>query len=195
MSVVFDTTMEPTKHELLAGWMPRQSWFEGELPPVLSTVGGFRLDDPAGEVGMEMILAFDVSPVDPVLYHVPLSYRGAELEGAEAFLLGTSEHGVLGTRWIYDAAGDPVWQAQMRVFFAGEVAAQHQTESHALDPSIKVVQRRGERPDGENPRADLAVIRRPSAGRTGSAGARAWVNAQWTDTDGKRSLGAVVELA
>jgi hypothetical protein len=41
--------------------------------------------------------------------HVPLTYRGAPLEGAEAWLLGTSEHSVLGTRWFYDAAGDPVY--------------------------------------------------------------------------------------
>jgi hypothetical protein len=44
----------------------------------------------------------------PVL-QVPLTYRAAPLEGAEAWLIGTMEHGVLGTRWTYDALGDPVY--------------------------------------------------------------------------------------
>ena len=45
---------------------------------------------------------------------------------------------MLGTRWIYDAAGDPVWQAQMRALVAGEVQAQHQNDSNVLDPSVAV---------------------------------------------------------
>ena len=106
---------------------------------MLSVAGGFRLDDPAGEVGLEMILVRDSGQGNPVLYHVPLSYRGAELAGAEDYLLGTSEHGVLGTRWIYDAAGDPVWQRQMRALIAGEVPAQHQNDSNALDATVAVV--------------------------------------------------------
>ena len=41
----------------------------------------------------------------------PLTYRGAPLEGAEAHLITTMEHTVLGRRWIYDGCGDPVWAA------------------------------------------------------------------------------------
>jgi len=33
---------------------------------------------------------------------VPLTYRGAPLDGAEDALVGTTEHGVLGRRWVYD---------------------------------------------------------------------------------------------
>ncbi len=40
---------------------------------------------------------------------VPLTYRGAPLDGADDFLIGTSEHSVLGTRWVYDGCIDPVW--------------------------------------------------------------------------------------
>ena len=90
MSVIFDTTMAPTKRELMAAWLPGQAWFAGNAVPSLRVVGGFRLDDPAGEVGMEMILVLDEAQETPVLYHVPLSYRGAALEGAEDFMLGTS---------------------------------------------------------------------------------------------------------
>src|SRR5690606_20630830 len=44
--------------------------------------------------------------------HVPVTYRGAPLADAEQWLIGTTEHSVLGTRWVYDACGDPVY-AQM----------------------------------------------------------------------------------
>ena len=37
-----------------------------------------------------------------------MTYRSGPLDGADDALIGTSEHGVLGTRWIYDAAYDPV---------------------------------------------------------------------------------------
>ena len=200
MSVIHDTTMVPSKRELMAGWLPKQAWFEGDAAPVLSVVGGFRLDDPAGEVGLEMILVLDSGSGESVVYHVPLSYRGAALAGAEDHLLGTSEHGVLGTRWIYDAAGDPVWQEQMRALVVGEVRAQHQNDSNVPDDSITVVPAlqagpadAGATDTGEHP--GLAVIRRPEAGGSGSAGARAWVNAPWTDLEGGSVSGAVVELS
>jgi hypothetical protein len=48
----------------------------------------------------------------PVL-HVPLTYRAAPLPGAEDHLIGTTEHSVLGSRWVYDATGDPVYVAAL----------------------------------------------------------------------------------
>jgi hypothetical protein len=73
----------------------------------LTKVAGYRFDDPEGEVGVETLLvrAGDDGPV----YQVPLTYRGAPLDGADAWLVGTSEHSVLGPRWVYDACGDPVY--------------------------------------------------------------------------------------
>ncbi|MFC9893469.1 hypothetical protein ACFVMC_07225 [Nocardia sp. NPDC127579] len=50
MAVVHNTTMEPTKWELLRSWLPTQEWFRGDTPTVRKA-GGFRLDDPAGAVG------------------------------------------------------------------------------------------------------------------------------------------------
>lgn len=191
MSVIFETTMAPTKRELMAAWLPDQEWFAGNAAPLLRVVGGFRLDDPAGEVGMEMILVLDEAPKVPVLYHVPLSYRGAELAGAEDYLLGTSEHGVLGTRWIYDASGDPVWQEQVRALVAGEVQAQHQNDSNVSEPAVSVV-RGSFAGEARQPRA--VVVRRPLAGGSGSAEARAWVNATWVDAAGDGAAGAVIEL-
>lgn len=109
MAIIYRTTMSPSKLELLAEWLPAQSWFAGDAA-ALDTVGAYRFDDPAGEVGLEGML---LTAGDETVYHVPLSYRDAPLERGEAFLLGTSEHGVLGTRWITDGAGDPVFRAAL----------------------------------------------------------------------------------
>src|SRR5215218_2901068 len=111
------TTMVPTKLELLADWLPRQPWYRDTgRPPVLGRAGGFRLDDPAGEVGIECMFVADDGGTT---YFVPLSYRGAPLAGAEDALIGTSEHGVLGLRWIYDGAQDRVVVAALRAFRDG----------------------------------------------------------------------------
>ena len=107
MSLIYDTTMHPSKLELLAGWLPTQPWFTGDIAHLVS-LGAYRFDDPEGEVGLEGYL---LTAGDETVYHVPLSYRGALLEGGESFVVGTSEHGVLGTRWINDATGDPVFRA------------------------------------------------------------------------------------
>lgn len=194
MSEIFATTMDPTKHELIGAWLPRQPWFDGAHEPVLETVGGFRLDDPAGEVGMEFIIVVDSAPETPVTYHVPLCYRGAELPGAEASLLGTSEHGVLGTRWIYDGEGDPVWQAQIRALLAGDVAAQHQNASHTLEPLVGVESAAGREPGVSTGNGRITVIRRPAAGGAGSPGAAAWVSSPWTEA-GAPVHGAVIEFS
>lgn len=101
------TSLVPSKLELLASWLPSQPWFAGDAAD-LAVVASYRFDDPAGEVGLQGLL---VTAGDDTVYHVPLSYRGGALEGGEEYLLGTSEHGVLGTRWFSDAAGDPVFRA------------------------------------------------------------------------------------
>jgi Maltokinase N-terminal cap domain len=72
-------------------------------------VGYFRLADPAGAVGIETHLVSDGSQ----LYQLPMTYRDAPLDGAAGSLITTAEHSVLGTRWIYDGPGDPVWVEQL----------------------------------------------------------------------------------
>lgn len=198
MSVIYDAIMKPTKNELIAAWLPRQEWFQGAHEPVLETVGGFRLDDPVGAVGMEFIVVADMAPQKPVIYHVPVTYRGEELPGGEAALLGTSEHSVLGTRWIYDGPQDPVWQEQVRAFLSGKVRAQHQNDSHTLEPLVTV----GIPGDGdaatvavqgaESP--DIRVIRRPVAEGAASSGATAWVASPWLEA-GRPVRGAVIEFS
>ncbi|WP_327378099.1 1,4-alpha-glucan branching protein [Streptomyces sp. NBC_01216] len=137
MAVIHHTTMNPGKTALLAGWLPTQPWYAGSgSAPELHRVGGFRLDDPQGEVGIEFMVVTDTSGVRPVTYHVPLGYRGAPLDGGGPALVGTSEHGVLGTRWIYDGAHDPVVAAQLLALLQGRAEPQAQGESGVPDHSV-----------------------------------------------------------
>lgn len=106
MGIVYAAELRPSKIELMAAWLPKQEWFDGGEPVRL---GSFRFDDPAGEVGIETHLVGAGGRV----YQVPLTYRGAPLEGAGDFLVGTMEHSVLGSRWVYDATADPVYLAEL----------------------------------------------------------------------------------
>ena len=108
MGLVYAAELRPSKMDFVANWLPSQQWFTGD-PSAPVSLGAFRFDDPAGEVGIETHLV----GVGRNVYHVPLSYRGAPLAGAEAFLMGTMEHSVLGSRWVYDATGDPVYTGEL----------------------------------------------------------------------------------
>ncbi|GAA1197341.1 hypothetical protein F4556_000173 [Kitasatospora gansuensis] len=140
MAVVHQTTMNPGKLDLLTEWLPRQHWYLGaDRAPVLVKGGGFRLDDPEGEVGIEFMVVVDTAGPDPVAYLVPMSYRGAPNgTGPEAGLIGTSEHGVLGTRWIYDGTADPVLMMELAALLAGRAVPQQQNGSDAADPTVTV---------------------------------------------------------
>jgi hypothetical protein len=108
MALLHDATLVPSKLELLTAWLPGRSWFTGDAE--LQRMGAYRFDDPAGEVGVETFL---VSAGGDTVFQVPLTYRGAALPGKDDFLLGTTEHSVLGTRWVYDGCADPVWAAAL----------------------------------------------------------------------------------
>ncbi|MCB0896825.1 MAG: hypothetical protein H6529_12160 [Nocardioides sp.] len=143
MALLHRATLTPTKPELIAAWLPSQEWADGL--PELRPLGGYRLDDPDGEVGMEGILLQGADDTgDTVVVHVPLTYRGAPLEGAEAHLLGTTEHSTLGTRWVYDATGDPVWRAALaRTVAEGGAGAEEYFEVDGervvREPAVRVV--------------------------------------------------------
>ena len=133
MSIIHRTTLTPTKMELLSGWLPTRPWYlgtAGTAAPV--KVGGFRLDDPDWEVGIEFMVVTD----EAVTYHVPLTYRSSPLDGADDALVGTTEHGVLGKRWVYDGTRDPVLVGQLVALIQGSAPAQAQSETDAPDPTV-----------------------------------------------------------
>lgn len=106
MALLYRADLVPSKLELINAWLPTREWFRGPAGTEITRVTAARLDDPAGEVGVEIIL---VRAGDGPIHHTPLTYRGAPLPGADAWLLGTTKHSVLGKRWVYDASGDPVY--------------------------------------------------------------------------------------
>ena len=137
MAIIHHTTLKPTKVELLAPWLPARPWYRGGTEvPVLEKSGGFRLDDPEGEVGIEFMVATDNSTAVPTDYLVPLTYRGAPLEGAEHALIGTMEHGVLGKRWAYDGCHDPVLVTQLLSLIEGKAQAMAQSVSDTPDREV-----------------------------------------------------------
>ena len=138
MAVIHRTTLKPTKLELLTSWLPSRPWYRGGAgEPTLTKAGGFRLDDPQGEVGIEFMVVADSSGPQPVAYLVPLTYRGAPLDGAEHAVVGTMEHGVLGQRWAYDGCHDPVLVARLTALIEGRAQAQDQNVSDT--PAREVV--------------------------------------------------------
>ncbi|WP_329494281.1 maltokinase N-terminal cap-like domain-containing protein [Kitasatospora herbaricolor] len=137
MAVIHRTSLKPGKLELLTSWLPSRPWYPGGAGgPDLAKAGGFRLDDPQGEVGIEFMVISDTSGAHPATYLVPLTYRGAPLDGAEHALVGTMEHGVLGRRWAYDGCHDPVLVGRLTALIEGRVQAQDQNTSDVPDPEV-----------------------------------------------------------
>ncbi|MER6474326.1 maltokinase N-terminal cap-like domain-containing protein [Streptomyces collinus] len=137
MAVIHRTTLKPTKLELLTSWLPDRPWYRGGRgAPVLVKSGGFRLDDPGGEVGIEFMVTTDTSAAEPTAYLVPLTYRGAPLDGMEHALVGTTEHGVLGKRWAYDGCHDPVLVTQLLCLIQGTAEAMAQSVSDTPDREV-----------------------------------------------------------
>lgn len=109
MALIHRATLRPTKLELLTAWLPDRAWHTATAGE-LERVAAYRFDDPAGAVGIETML---VRAGDGPVHQVPLTYREAPLDGADEYLVGTTEHSVLGKRWVYDATGDPVYAAAL----------------------------------------------------------------------------------
>jgi hypothetical protein len=163
MATIHKTTLKPGKLELLAAWLPGQPWYQGTGgTPQLGRAGGFRLDDPAGEVGIEFMVVTDTSGGGLDAYQVPLTYRGAPIAGpdADGALIGTAEHDVLGTRYVYDGVRDPVLLNQLIAFLNGAVQAQAQGVSDTPDPSVTA--------HLAGPRITVAAVTTVTSGRDGT---------------------------
>lgn len=187
MALIHHATLRPTKLELLAAWLPGRDWYTGPAGEVLR-VGTFRFDDPAGAVGIETML---IRVGDGPVHQVPLTYRDAPLADGGHWMLGTSEHSVLGKRWIYDGTGDPVYAAALASAILGNTGQAEQfvqvdgrIERHepsmsiassatggAVGPAVGAIHRvvEGDPTLIVTDIVELAVIRRLEAG-TGLAG-------------------------
>ncbi|MEU5938060.1 hypothetical protein ABZ807_02550 [Micromonospora sp. NPDC047548] len=189
MALLHRATLRPTKLELLTGWLPGRGWYDGPAGVDVMRVAGYRFDDPAGAVGIETLL---VRAGDGPIHQVPLTYRGAPLDGADRWLIGTIEHSALGRRWVYDACGDPVYAAALAAaILAGTGQAEEYFEVDGVReqrPPMMVIDSSGaddaDLPQVGTPRqvvdadpalivadaVELAVVRRLDRG-TSSAGA------------------------
>lgn len=91
--VIHSTTLTPSKEEIISAFMGRPR----------TVIGSWRLADPEGHVGIEGI----ISRADKTRFEqVPVSYRSEELDPEHT--LATTEHGVLGTRYVTNAHADAV---------------------------------------------------------------------------------------
>ncbi|WP_328362510.1 1,4-alpha-glucan branching protein [Streptomyces sp. NBC_00457] len=202
MAIIHRTTLKPTKLELLTTWLPTRPWYEGGAgAPELTKAGGFRLDDPEGEVGIEFMAAMDTSGPHPVTYLIPLTYRGAPLDGADHALVGTMEHGVLGKRWAYDGCHDPVLVTQLLALLEGRVQAQAQSISDTPDhevahsyagPTLPSTATAADDQDGTELRlagstAVLRLHRRPRPGTEVPEGSLGHITGAWELPDGTRT--------
>jgi len=187
MAILHRTSLVPSKLELLQAWVPTQPWFVGDPAAALVSIASFRFDDPEGDVGVETLL---IRAGDGPVLQVPLTYRNEELPGAESSFIGTMEHGVLGTRWVYDALGDPVYRSELvRVIMSGDTQVQQWIEIDGVmterEPTARVVGSGGETElDHDDFRPE--VVRRPvdaaAAALTEPSGEFV-LTGTWTDHD------------
>lgn len=158
MAILHKATLVPSKAEIISAWLPQQPWYRGPQPPRPRPVASFRFDDPAGEVGIETMLL--TCGEDDALWQVPLTYRAAPLDGGGAHLLGTLEHSVLGTRYVYDALGDPVYLEVLRTTIevqGSEADLERDLGDGATEPVAKTLLVRGTGGGG----VDVLLERRP----------------------------------
>lgn len=192
---IYDAVLRPGKLELLRGWIAHQPWFDGE-PELLEQVTAYRFVDPDGEVGMESFLVSDGART----FHVPVTYRGAELQGAQDALVGTLEHSVLGRRWVYDAPADPVYVAEvLRVISHRDTAADHLAMADGtVSPSPVNVRGGGDGASGDSEAAAAPeVIRLISEENDAEAdrpliGSPGTLSGTWQSADGTHSAVFVV---
>ncbi|MFT2817953.1 CG0192-related protein [Leifsonia sp. A12D58] len=167
MALVYSAEIRPSKIELITDWAPTQPWFEGDAAAGFTNVAAYRFDDPEGEVGIETLL---VRVGDGPLLQVPLTYRGAPLDGADAWLITTMEHSVLGNRWVYDGTGDPAYLAAVATAALtggrqADVMAENGGELTRRDPTA-VVAGSGTRSEPVDPPAIGSVSTRHEDGTT-----------------------------
>jgi hypothetical protein len=114
------------------------------FPPADAVAAGF-LDRvvPAADSGWMILPEVDIEfmvvtdgPRGEFTHLVPMAHRGNAVPTAAGWLIGTSEHGVLGRRCICDGPGDPVLAAQLVALIQGQAVPQAQNVSTTPDPTV-----------------------------------------------------------
>lgn len=127
MSDIFAADLSPTKPQAVAALLTVR-FSTAITAEDVRMLTSFRFDDPAGEVGCEThIVAVTLPDRRDLVVQVPLTYRGAPLDGApQEALVTTMDHSVLGDRWVYDAAHDPIYVTELLLAItdAGSAAQQ-----------------------------------------------------------------------
>ncbi len=101
MAIFHVATNTPSKSDLIAPWLHEQPWGPNRAGPI-ELLGGFHLDDPDGEVGMQVF----VVAAGGRRFQVPLTYRATPLPALGDAMLGEMQHSVLGARFVYDGLAD-----------------------------------------------------------------------------------------
>ncbi|GAA1338234.1 1,4-alpha-glucan branching protein GlgB [Arthrobacter roseus] len=125
--------MTPALPDLLESWLPGQRWFPSRGREVkLRRVGGIKLQDPAGEVGLEVHIIAVVSGRRTDVISVPLSIRSKPATESGMVFIGESEHSERGRRWVYDGTSDPVFVAAwLELMRTSGTTADDRTEGQA----------------------------------------------------------------
>lgn len=146
MAIIHKATLLPGKLDLLREYVKNDDTLSGHVGDDLRQLGAYRFDDPAGQVGIETHLLTSSSGA---ILQIPVVYRNEAWEGAEDASLGTMEHSVLGTRWVYDACIDPIYAGELlRAILTGGTEVAEIIES----------------PDGQVPRDPTANVRGSGSG-------------------------------
>lgn len=153
MAIIYQASLDPTKQELICSWLDRQDW-GGQ--GTIEQLGSYRFDDPDGTVGVEGFIVRRRTD----LMHVPFTYRDAPLADlAASDFVGRTSHSVLGSRWVYDLAADPVGRACMLRALSGDQAPAR-WDVHTLDGNVEQIEPsvRVHRVSGHEPMNDRTTL-------------------------------------
>ena len=107
-ALIYDAELDPTKDDIAARYAG-----------IVTLLGSYRLVDPDGEVGIEVLIGSDL---DGRGVQLPLTYRSSELDDSHTLI--EVDHSVLGRRYVSNALGDPVAVTQIiRTILEGDDGA------------------------------------------------------------------------
>ncbi|GAB3697236.1 CG0192 family protein [Corynebacterium nasicanis] len=133
-ALIYDAELDPTKDDIAARYAG-----------IVTLLGSYRLVDPDGEVGIEVLIGSDL---DGRGVQLPLTYRPSELDSRHTLL--EMDHSELGRRWVSNALGDPVAVTQfIRTIMEGDDGA---TRSDGIPAALDI------RGSGKSEKVDITDV-------------------------------------